>query len=114
MTADDYGYVAQLPADIREIFMWLCQDVAWLDRKWIFYLGLFGKPENYAVMDASPPAFNLIEESLRTDMTMAICRLSDPIASCGRDNLNFRPGGLLRSGCRSQEAHRRFRSELRR
>jgi hypothetical protein len=90
MAAHHFGHVEVLPDDIRDIFMWLCQDVASLYRKWEFYLGLFGKPENRPVIDLLPLSFVVIEESLRADMTMAICRLGDPIQSCGRDNLNFR------------------------
>jgi hypothetical protein len=90
MPVGDFGHLDILPDDVRDTFMWLCQDVAAMNRKWDFYLGLFGEPENHAIMDASPPAFNLIEESLRTDMTMAVCRLSDPVRSCGQENLNFR------------------------
>ncbi|MFO0892067.1 MAG: hypothetical protein U0790_23385 [Isosphaeraceae bacterium] len=90
MAEGDFGHLDVLPDDVRDIFMWLCQDVASLSRKWEFYLGAFGQPDNFVIMDASPMAFNLIEESLRTDMTMAVCRLSDPVRSCGRENLNFR------------------------
>ena len=93
MPTGDFGHLDVLPDQIRDIFMWLCQDVASLHRKWDFYLGLFGKPENYAIIDLLPPVFSLIEESLRTDMTMTVCRLSDPIKSCGRENLNFRTLG---------------------
>jgi hypothetical protein len=34
--------------------------------------------------------FNLIEESLRTDMTMAVCRLSDAAKTSRYENLSFR------------------------
>src|SRR4051812_47210191 len=90
MPAHDFGHIDVLPDDIRDIFMWLCQDVAALNRKWDFYQELFGDPENFEFMRLSHWAFNLIEECVRTDMTMAVCRLSDPIKSCGRENLNFR------------------------
>jgi hypothetical protein len=90
MDANTFGYIDIFPQYIRKVFIWLCQDVVALHRKWDFYIGLCGKPENYAVIDLLPQAFNVIEESVRTDITMAVCRLSDPIKSCGRENLNFR------------------------
>ncbi len=90
MSAGDFGHLDALPDDIRDIFMWLCQDVAALHRKWDFHLGLFGKSENYPIIDLLPPVFNLIEESLRSDMTMAVCRLGDPVESFGYENLSFR------------------------
>jgi hypothetical protein len=38
----------------------------------------------------APAAFQLIEESLRVDMTMAVCRLSDPAQSLNKkDNLSM-------------------------
>jgi Magnesium chelatase, subunit ChlI len=82
-----FGYIASLPDDIRDVFMWLCQDMVALYRKWDFYLGLFGKPENHPIISFLPNAFSVIEESLRTDITMAICRLSDPLEVCRRENL---------------------------
>jgi hypothetical protein len=61
-----------------------------LYRKWDFYLGVFGKPENDPIIEGLAFALNVIEESVRTDITMAVCRLGDSIKPCGRENLNFR------------------------
>jgi hypothetical protein len=93
MSEGKFGYFESLPDDIRDVFMWLCQDMVALYRKSDFYLGQFGKPENYPIISFLPNALSVIEESLRTDITMAICRLSDPVQSCGQDNLNFRTVG---------------------
>jgi AbiU2 len=90
MAKGDFGQLDALPDDRRDIFMWLCQDVVALHRKWEFYLSLFGKSENYPIITILPTVFSLIEESLRTDMTMAVCRLSDRNKTCGQENLNFR------------------------
>jgi hypothetical protein len=90
MAEGEFGDLPALPEDIREIFKWLCQDLASLSHKWETYLGLFGTEENRGLMfDTAREAFAVIEESLRTDMTMLICRLSDPRRSCGKENLNF-------------------------
>lgn len=79
MNQDDFGFNENVPEALREIFMWLCQDVASLFQMWSFYLGLFGNEENYALISQSTPiAFIVIEEALRISMTMAICRLNDP------------------------------------
>ena len=92
MSSNDFGYNPRLPEDIREIFMWLCQDVASLQNKWSFYLGLFSSQENAALLsDLARSSFQIIEESLRDDMTMAISRLSDPPRSKkGKDNLSLK------------------------
>src|SRR5262249_36271491 len=68
MTNGTFGNLPALPEEIREIYMWLCQDVVALNRKWDFYQGLFGKSENFAVFDLAPLAFRIIEESLKNDL----------------------------------------------
>lgn len=76
---DAFGYSEKLPENIREIFVWLCQDIASLRDKWDFYLGLFKDAERTTLLsDCAGSSFQIIEESLRTDMIMTICRLSDP------------------------------------
>lgn len=58
------------------------EDVVWLQCKWDFYLGLFGSHENTELLsDLAQTSFKIVEESLRSDMTMAICRLGDPSRS---------------------------------
>lgn len=53
-------------------------------------MGLFGKRENYALFEGtSALAFRQIEESVRIDLIMSICRLGDGLQSCGDDNLTF-------------------------
>ncbi len=90
MAAGAFGHIDALPDDIRDVFMWLCQDVVSLRLKWDMYLELFGNPAKSAIIDQLPRPFSVIEEALRTAMTMAVCRLSDPHKSCGKENLNFR------------------------
>ena len=91
MTNDRFGFHQNLPENIRDIFMWLCQDVAMLRLKWNFYIGLYSSKESTELMsDLASTSFKIIEESLRRDMTMAICRLSDPIKTMGQENLSFR------------------------
>ena len=71
--------------------MWLCQDVAALQSKWDFYLELYGKEENTALLsELASWSFNIMEEALRNDMTMAISRLSDPsISMRTKENLSL-------------------------
>lgn len=90
MAKNDFGYTEKLPEDIRDVFMWLCQDVASLQQKWDFWLELFGKSENTDLLsELAPASFNIILETLQNDITMAICRLSDPTKSVGQENLSF-------------------------
>jgi len=85
-----FGFNERVPESIREIFMWLCQDVVALQSKWDFYLELYGKEENTDLLsELAPWSFNLIEESLRNDMTMAISRLSDPSITIRKENLSL-------------------------
>ena len=90
MAKNDFGYSEQLPENIRDVFMWLCQDVASLQHKWDFWLEMFGKSENTDLLsELAPASFNIILETLQNDITMAICRLSDPPKSVGQENLSF-------------------------
>ena len=82
MAEDSFGYYQIFPENIREIFMWLCRDVADLRTKWNFYLELFSSEESTELLtDIAPASFQMIEKSLRREMIVAICRLSDPIKS---------------------------------
>lgn len=88
--AERFGYDERIPEPIRHMYMPLCQDVAMLHHKWEFYLELFGKAENTTLMsNVAPAAFNIIEESVRNDLTMSICRLADPATMGGNENLTL-------------------------
>ena len=93
MYSGSFGYDEKLPDNIREVFMWLCQDVASLHDKWDFYLKLFDKKNTELLSELARSSFQIIEESLRDDMAMLICRLSDPAhlgkGERARDNLSF-------------------------
>lgn len=90
MAKDSFGYSEKLPENIQDVFMWLCQDVASLQQKWDFWLELFGESQNTKLLsELAPASFNVILETLQSDVTMAICRLSDPPKSMGQENLSF-------------------------
>jgi len=86
-----FGYDEKIPSSIRPIFVWLCQDVLSIVIKWNFYLCLFGNEENAGLLsDTALGSFRIIEESLRHDLTMSICRLGDPSRDKrGYCNLSF-------------------------
>ena len=85
-----FGYNSNFPDSFRKMFMWLCQDVVSLHDEWSFYIELFGNKENKEIMaDMLHASSQIIEESVRNDMTMTICRLSDPHKSSGKINLSF-------------------------
>ena len=59
------------PEGVRDIFEDVWQDIAFLHSKWNLYLDLFANLESIMVLNrTTPSAFQLIEESLRVDMTM--------------------------------------------
>lgn len=92
MTTNDdnpIGLFQELPESVRAIFQGLYEDLVSLHGKWQFYLDLFNDPETVELLNAvAMGSFQMIEESLRSDMTMSICRLTDPAQSCGKDNLS--------------------------
>lgn len=82
MSYDRQDMYEQLPKDFREIFKSLHEDLVWLQCKWDFYTGLFGSLDNTRLLShIAQTSFKIIEESLRADMTMTICRLRDPSQS---------------------------------
>ena len=86
-----FGYAPELPEDIQPIFQDLCQDMASLHHKWKLYLDLFSERDTVDLLkDIAPSFFQMVEESLRSDITMTICRLSDPRKSCGHENLSIK------------------------
>jgi hypothetical protein len=90
MSSTPFGYVEEIPEQFRDVFMWLCQDLASLQRKWDFYLELFSIKENAELLsDLAPTSFNIIFESLQCEITMSICRLSDPPSSMRQENLSL-------------------------
>src|SRR5215216_4802004 len=90
MTDDPFGFFEQIPNNIRDSFMWLCQDVAATQRKWDFYLELFVKNEEISLLaELALASFNVIFETLQNDIIMSICRLSDPPKSAGQQNLSL-------------------------
>jgi len=90
MFEDRFGYNENIPEEIREKFMWLCQDVQSLFVMWNFYLGLFGNKEDPDILtDCARGSFKTIEEALRTSMVMAIGRLNDPSLQYNNQNLSF-------------------------
>jgi len=93
MTKDDdkpFGYAPELPEDVRPVFQNLCQDLASLHGKWRFYLELFSDRDTVGLLNnVAMASFQMLEESLRSDITMSICRLCDPAKSCGQNNLSI-------------------------
>jgi len=90
MFKDRFGYDENFPEEIREIFMWLCQDLASLSTMWNLYLGLFGKKEDSGILfDTARGSFAIIEEALRISMVMGICRLNDPALQKKNKNLSI-------------------------
>jgi hypothetical protein len=90
MADDVFGHCPELPEGVQGIFTGLCQDVASLYSKWQLYQDLFTSQDDVAVLsEVALATFQIVEEALGTDMTMAICRLSDSHRSCGNDNLSI-------------------------
>jgi hypothetical protein len=90
MAEGHFGHLDGLPDDVRDSFMWLCQEMANLALKWRLYLDLFGEEETRGLLqDTADQAFHAIEESIRVDVTITISRMADPVTSSGKENLSF-------------------------
>ena len=84
------GYSERIPEEIRDACADLYDDVAMLHLKWRYYRELFQERDNAELLSKLARAFfQTVEESLRADMLMTICRLSDPSESLARQNHSF-------------------------
>ncbi len=90
MAAEGSRSNEKIPEEIRDACADLCDDVATLHVKWSFYLEMFQDRENAQLLSNLARAFfQIVEESLRADILMTICRLSDPSLSLAHVNLSF-------------------------
>jgi hypothetical protein len=88
---ESFGHTESLPPPVRDIFMWLCQDVVSLNEKWNLYLGLFSDAETSGLLsDLARSTFQMVEESLRNDMAASISRLCDAARSFGHDHVSLK------------------------
>ncbi len=87
----DFGEYPQLPEDVQPVFKDLCQDLVSLHDKWRLYLDLFSNGHTVDLLDdVARASFQMVEESLRSDVTMSISRLSDERkSSAGGENLSI-------------------------
>ncbi len=90
MQTERFGYDARVPEDIRDMFVELCGDVVALRQKWDFYKTLFAQDNLSVLTNLAVGSTQVMEETLRDSMTMAICRLSDPPQTSHQDNLTLR------------------------
>ncbi len=87
MAGEQTGNQERIPKEIRDASADLYDDVVMLHLKWRFYLELFCEPGNAQLLSKQSRAFfQIVEESLRADMLMALCRLSDPSPSLARES----------------------------
>jgi hypothetical protein len=90
MSHAELGADHRMPDEIREAWTALYQDVALLHLKWRLYVELYGSQESTALLsNLAQASFQAIRESLRTDMIVAICRLSDPPHMLGDEDLSL-------------------------
>ena len=74
---DRFGYDLKIPEDIREIYVWLCDNAVHIQQFWNFYLELFEDKAYPEVVELAIASFAIIEEAVRKEIIMSICRISD-------------------------------------
>jgi hypothetical protein len=84
------GNSERIPEETRAAFAQLYQDVTMLHHKWHLYLELFSTQQSATLLsNVAQACFQVIAESLRNDMLIAICRLSDPSHWLGSEYLSL-------------------------
>jgi hypothetical protein len=80
----------RIPEEIRDVCAELYHDIVALHRKWHVHVNLFQDRENAQLLSSVARSFfQTVEESLRNDLVLSLCRLSDPTRSLARVNLSF-------------------------
>ncbi len=79
------------PTDVEEVFEALSKEVTFLYGTWELYRQLFGTPEAVEALNGvAPGGFRIIQYIVRREAVMGICRITDRLATGGRDNLTLR------------------------
>jgi hypothetical protein len=83
------GTKHSMPADLEEVYLALWQEVSWVHVVWNQYRVLFMKSEEQASFlgKMAPGFFRVCHDSLLDDVVLTLCRLTDPLKSCGRENM---------------------------
>jgi hypothetical protein len=79
------------PAQVREIFDALRNEVTFVHGNWEAFQQLYGSPESVAALnETAPGAFRLIRFIFRHEFIMAFSRITDPKATSGKENLTLK------------------------
>jgi hypothetical protein len=85
-------WVAAMGEPLGVLYSALWQEVAWVHRRWLEYVVLFGtKPSRVELLNkAAPSFFSLAQAAIWEQILLHLCRLTDPSKSNGRSNLTIR------------------------
>ena len=86
-----FGYSDELPEEIREVIIWIFDEISLISIKWDFYLDLFDNQETTDLLSKlANGAFYVIERSVSTDILLGINRLCDPIKTSNHTNISIK------------------------
>jgi AbiU2 len=90
-------HIAKMGDQLGKAYNALYNELAWLFIKWRQYEELFGKkPERIDLLnEAAPLFFRLLQDTLWEDILLHVARLTDAVASRGKENLTVRQLPLL-------------------
>lgn len=109
----------RMPPRIQRLYDKLWPDVVHVHFKWTDFLLLFGSKDNVDLLNSvSADFFGRVENALRDDVFVHICRITDKVKVAGKDTLTIRrfadvaPGtpGLATALARSLAHTRKIRS----
>lgn len=84
-------YIEIMGDEIGSLYYALWNELARLHSKWDEYVELFGtKPSRLELLNSSAPLFfRTVQDSLWESTLIHITRITDPLRSCGKDNLSI-------------------------
>lgn len=82
---------SHVPLSYVKLFRELQKFVSEMHVRWLTYRELFGESQKRIDLlnECAGPFFVIVHNALLADVQLALCKLSDPPASCGRSNLSL-------------------------
>ncbi|MCB2167968.1 MAG: hypothetical protein KQI78_09920 [Deltaproteobacteria bacterium] len=85
------NYIQKLGSDFGYLYYELWYEVSILHLRWDEYVELFGTNPSWIELlnDSAPRFFRTVQDALWESTLLHITRLTDPIKSCGKENLSI-------------------------
>lgn len=91
MTNKDSDINQSIPESLQKLYEILKEEVLWLNSEWKIFCQLFAFSEERIkfLAEMAPNFFGIIQEVLRDEIFISLCRLTDPPMTGNKENLSL-------------------------